>query len=90
MLAAVEQAYAWLSFNATPIGMLTHVCWCMPKPQERGYLARFNILRAAQSASAPPPSEPAKPDPTESMKFKKHIESQIERKNNKDENKGGK
>ena len=92
MVAAVKQAYAWLSFNATQTGVLTHVCWCMPKAKERGYLARLNILRVAQTAGVPnTPTEPPKPDPTERMKFKRHIEDQIERsKNNKHENKGGK
>src|SRR5215204_151042 len=88
MLAAVEQAYAWLSFNATPVGMLTHVCWCMPKAKERGYLARFNILRAAQVESpSVAPTEPPKPDPAEKMKFKRHIEERIEGDKGKDENK---
>jgi hypothetical protein len=89
MISAVRQPYAWLSFNATPVGMLTHVCWCMPKAKERVYLARFNILRSAAVGMPALPPEPPKPDPTEAIKFKKHIEEQIER-NKKEENKGGK
>jgi hypothetical protein len=74
--------YAWLAFNATPIGSATHICWCMPDRVENRWLAHINILRRAIAAGASP--EPTqqlpKPDPTESMKFKKHIEERIDTK----------
>ena len=72
--------YAWLAFNATPIGALTHVCWCMPERVENRWLAHINILTRAAGAALPDPeTAPPKPDPTETMKFKEHIEKNIER-----------
>jgi hypothetical protein len=82
LLRGVRAAYAWLSFNALNAGHLTHVCWCMPEADGGRYLARFDILRIAQSKGtvpAAPPEPPGKPDPTQMMKFKRDVEEQIER-----------
>jgi hypothetical protein len=85
-LVEVARPYAWLAFNATDDGGLTHVCWCMPDPVENKYLARFNILRSASGTAAVPKlkPEPPKPDPAMKLKFKKDIEEQLERDRNKD------
>jgi hypothetical protein len=79
--------YAWLAFNATRIGALTHVCWCMPERVENRWLAHINILTRSMVTDLPEGGEaPPKPDPTVKLKFKDHIEDQIERskKNDKD------
>lgn len=81
------QPYAWLSFNATFSGELTHICWGMPDRVENEYLARFNILQRGGGRMAGTPkitTEPPKPDPTMKMKWKKHVEEQIERERNND------
>lgn len=72
--------YGWLAFNATRIGALTHVCWCMPERVENRWLAHTNILTQTLAAGAPGPVTPSpKPNPTERMKFKQHIEEQLNR-----------
>jgi hypothetical protein len=75
-------------FNATPTGALTHVCYGMPKAEENKYLAHLDILRRALSLGTPiDPATPPTPDPTERLKFKRHVEEKIERKNKKDDDK---
>ncbi|MBV8824892.1 MAG: hypothetical protein JO084_06290 [Bradyrhizobiaceae bacterium] len=88
----IEKAYAWLMFNATQIGALTHVCWGMPLPKKNKFLAHFDILRLAMSKGSPiDPGPPKKLDPTEKLKFKRAVEEEIERKKSgrKDTNKKG-
>ena len=69
--ARVDQYYAWLAFDADPLGALSHVCWCMPEASGRKYLSRVNILRAAPMSLDE--HQPTAPDPTERMKFKKDV-----------------
>jgi hypothetical protein len=79
LLGSVKKSYAWLMFNATALGVLTHVCWGMPDRAENKYLAHFDILRRAMSLGTPiDPTTPPKPDPTEKIKFKEHIEQKLE------------
>jgi hypothetical protein len=88
LVGSVEKSYAWLMFNATPTGALTHVCYGMPKAEENKYLAHLDILRRALSLGTPiDPATPPTPDPTERLKFKRHVEEKIERKNKKDDDK---
>ena len=87
LVGSVERAYAWLMFNATPTGALTHVCYGMPKANVNEYLAHFDILRHAMSIGSPiDPSTPPKPDPKDKIKFRRDIEEQTERRKNKDKN----
>ena len=44
LVAKIKKSYAWLAFNATPLGVLTHVCWGMPDRTEDKYLAHFDIF----------------------------------------------
>jgi hypothetical protein len=88
MVGAVDNSYAWLTFNATEVGALTHVCWGMPKANENKYLAHIDILRRAMSVGTPiAPATPPKPDPKDQIKFKRHVEEKIERSKKKDDNK---
>jgi hypothetical protein len=91
LVSSVDRAYAWLMFNATPTGALTHVCYGMPKANVNEYLAHFDILRHAMSIGSPiDPSTPPKPDPKDNIKFRRDIEEQIERRKNKNKDKDDK
>lgn len=82
LISKVPKLYAWLSFNTAAKGELSHLCWCMPEELERKYLARVNILRRAFEMGLADKldltSEPPKPDPKSALKFKEHIQEQIE------------
>jgi hypothetical protein len=82
LMEEVSRSYAWLLFNATEIGALTHVCWGMPHAEEDTFLAHFNILRRVLSLGLDETIDatgPAKPDPSQKVKFKDHLDESIER-----------
>lgn len=88
LVGGVDNSYAWLTFNATEVGALTHVCWGMPKANENKYLAHIDILRRAISVGTPvAPTTPPKPDPKEKIKFKRHVEEKIEKSKKRDDGK---
>jgi hypothetical protein len=87
LVKKVKHSYAWLMFNATPVGALTHVCWGMPDRNENKYLAHFNILRRAMSLGTPIDiTTPPKPEPKDKIKFREHVEKKLEDRK-KDDNK---
>jgi hypothetical protein len=88
LVAKIKKSYAWLAFNATPLGVLTHVCWGMPDRTENKYLAHFDILRRAMSLGTPiDPTSPPKPDPKDKIKFVGHVEEKIKRRKKDDDDK---
>ncbi|MFY9292274.1 MAG: hypothetical protein WAP03_16510 [Methylorubrum rhodinum] len=92
LLEKMSTRYAWLSFNTVNKGVLGHVCWCMPEKEERKYLARINILREMRDRGdnaddLAPNKPPPKPDPKLLLKFKDHVQEQIERNDDTEEKK---
>jgi hypothetical protein len=73
----LDLLYAFLTFNADPKGMLTHVCWCMPEAQLKQMLAVINILPRSNIIPMPEPHTPPPPDPTEKLKFRKEVAERL-------------
>jgi hypothetical protein len=74
----VSAMYAWLTFDADPIGRITHVCWCMPERARNVFLGRLNLMRSGFGELPIEPHTPPPPDPKSRMKFKDFMERTIE------------
>jgi hypothetical protein len=81
LLRKIPRLYVWLTFGIDANGILTHVCWTAPAKEEKQWLAFENILRSAAKSAAPLPPAKSAPDPKKKLRFKKHIEAVLEKKN---------
>lgn len=80
VLEEVGRLYAWLSFNANPVGMLTHVGWAMPDANTDKFVAYRDVLGSAmRSATAPTDATPPKPSIGDKIKFRDAIEEVVEK-----------
>lgn len=64
--AAVGQLLAWLTFGAPEGGRLGHLCWAMPAPDGKSWLAHSNVLYRLTAAQVHVQRE----EPTERAKLK--------------------
>jgi len=80
LLLRIPHLYVWLTFGADREGNLTHVCWTAPAREGREWLGFASILRNAMQVLERPAAEAA-PDPRKKLRFREHIETALEDKN---------
>jgi hypothetical protein len=76
-LSEIKRWYGFLSFNADLDGLLLHLGIGLPESADKGWLDIISILKTSgEDYSSPPPEQPP-PDPSDLMKFHKHIEEML-------------
>jgi hypothetical protein len=82
VLVSKLDCYAWLSFNADPIGNVTHMGWVMPSYENKSILGFVNVLRSGigmDEFSAFNEYSPPKPDPLALVKFTDELEEKLKK-----------
>jgi hypothetical protein len=68
---SVSEMFAWLTFGVPDAGKLGHLCWAMPAPTGKDWLAQSNVL--FRLAAAQVRVEPEAPSERAKLKFREEI-----------------